>query len=62
MDNKKSQHPQGPSAPTADKIEEEDENTETAEEIRSNSQTAQDRDNVVRGGDAQTRPMKEFPT
>ncbi|HVZ72919.1 MAG TPA: hypothetical protein VHJ20_11135 [Polyangia bacterium] len=34
----------------------------TAEEIRSGSRTAQDREHTTRGGDDQTAPMKEFPT
>jgi hypothetical protein len=33
-----------------------------AETIRSGSQTAQDRDHTIRGGDNRTGPMKEFPT
>ncbi len=33
-----------------------------AETIRSGSQTAQDRDHTIRGGDDRTGPMKEFPT
>jgi hypothetical protein len=33
-----------------------------AESIRSGSQTAQDRDHTIRGGDDHTGPMKEFPT
>jgi hypothetical protein len=33
-----------------------------AEEVRSNSQTAQDREHTIRGGDNRTAPMKEFPT
>jgi hypothetical protein len=33
-----------------------------AESIRSGSQTAQDRDHTIRGGDNRTAPMKEFPT
>ena len=33
-----------------------------AEEVRSNSQTAQDRQHTIRGGDNRTAPMKEFPT
>ena len=33
-----------------------------AEEVRSGSQTAQDRDHTIRGGDNRTGPMKEFPT
>jgi hypothetical protein len=33
-----------------------------AESIRSGSQTAQDRDHTIRGGDDRTGPMKEFPT
>jgi hypothetical protein len=33
-----------------------------AENIRSGSQTAQDRDHTIRGGDNHTGPMKEFPT
>jgi len=33
-----------------------------AENIRSGSQTAQDRDHTIRGGDNRTGPMKEFPT
>ena len=33
-----------------------------AETIRSGSQTAQDRDHTIRGGDDRTAPMKEFPT
>jgi hypothetical protein len=32
------------------------------ETVRSSSQTAQDRDHTIRGGDNQTGPMKEFPT
>ncbi len=44
--------------------EEEQEPTtfDEAESIRSGSQTAQDRDHTIRGGDAHTGPMKEFPT
>jgi len=33
-----------------------------AEQVRSESQTAQDREHVIRGGDRNTTPMKEFPT
>jgi hypothetical protein len=33
-----------------------------AENVRSGSQTAQDRDHTIRGGDNRTAPMKEFPT
>ena len=33
-----------------------------AENVRSESQTAQDRDHTIRGGDDRTAPMKEFPT
>ena len=33
-----------------------------AESVRSGSQTAQDRDHTIRGGDNHTGPMKEFPT
>ena len=33
-----------------------------AEQVRSDSQTAQDRDHTIRGGDDRTGPMKEFPT
>lgn len=33
-----------------------------AESVRSGSQTAQDRDHTIRGGDDHTGPMKEFPT
>jgi len=36
--------------------------TDEAEEVRSNSQTAQDRQHTIRGGDNRTAPMKEFPT
>jgi len=45
-------------------IEEEQEPThfDEAETIRSGSQTAQDRDHTIRGGDNRTAPMKEFPT
>jgi hypothetical protein len=45
-------------------FEEEQEPTsfDEAETIRSNSQTAQDRDHTIRGGDNRTAPMKEFPT
>ena len=32
------------------------------ETVRSGSQTAQDRNHTIRGGDNQTGPMKEFPT
>ena len=35
---------------------------EEAEIVRSGSQTAQDRDHTIRGGDDRTAPMKEFPT
>jgi hypothetical protein len=35
---------------------------EDAEHVRSESQTAQDRDHVIRGGDRNTAPMKEFPS
>jgi len=44
--------------------EEEQEPTtfDEAESIRSGSQTAQDRDHTIRGGDSHTGPMKEFPT
>ena len=44
---------------------EENEDTDpadSAEEVRSGSQTAQDRDHTIRGGDNKTGPMKEFPT
>jgi len=44
--------------PASDKHFEEDE----PETVRSGSQTAQDRDHSIRGGDNQTGPMKEFPT
>ena len=33
-----------------------------AESVRSHSQTAQDRDHVIRGGDSRTALTKEFPT
>jgi len=33
-----------------------------AEIVRQSSQTAQDRDHTIRGGDDRTAPMKEFPT
>jgi hypothetical protein len=50
-------HPHAdPSSP--DKHFDEDE----PESVRSGSQTAQDRDHSIRGGDNQTGPMKEFPT
>jgi hypothetical protein len=35
---------------------------EDAEQIRSASQTAQDRDHTIRGGDNRTAITKEFPT
>ncbi len=45
-------------------VEEQQEPTtfDEAESIRSGSQTAQDRDHTIRGGDNHTGPMKEFPT
>ena len=33
-----------------------------AEIVRQGSQTSQDRDHTIRGGDDRTGPMKEFPT
>jgi hypothetical protein len=35
---------------------------EDAEQIRSESQTAQDREHTIRGGDNRTAITKEFPT
>jgi len=35
---------------------------EDAEQVRSESQTAQDRDHTIRGGDNRTAITKEFPT
>lgn len=35
---------------------------ESAEEIHHGSQTAQDREHTIRGGDDLTAPAKEFPT
>jgi hypothetical protein len=50
-------HPQ-PHRHDPDRHFEEDE----PETVRSSSQTAQDRDHTIRGGDNQTGPTKEFPT
>ena len=49
-----------PSSPTPSS-EPEDE-WESAEEIRQNSRTAQDRDHTIRRGDNVTTQTKEFPT
>ena len=45
-----------------EKEPEEPHHSEDAEHIRSESQTAQDREHTIRGGDNRTAPMKEFPT
>jgi hypothetical protein len=39
-----------------------EEEVQSAEEVRQSSQTAQDRDHTIRGGDSATRQTKEFPT
>jgi hypothetical protein len=54
----KGRQPQ-PDEKQGDEIEHDNED---AEHIRSGSQTAQDRDHTIRGGDNHTGPMKEFPT
>ena len=55
-----------PARPSASRTRPEQEQEPTtfdeAEHIRSGSQTAQDRDHTIRGGDNRTGPMKEFPT
>ncbi len=48
--------------PEPDKEDVEPTAFDEAENVRSGSQTAQDRDHTIRGGDDRTAPMKEFPT
>ena len=48
--------------PDSETEHEEHHRADEAEEVRTGSQTAQDRDHTIRGGDNRTGPMKEFPT
>jgi len=51
-----------PSAPSAEPTSPPEDQWESAEEIRQNSRTAQDRDHTIRRGDNVTTQTKEFPT
>ena len=50
-----------PSAPSSQPQNQPEDQWESAEEIRQNSRTAQDRDHTIRRGDSVTTQTKEFP-
>lgn len=61
--NRKERHARPERGPEQEPDQEQEPTTfDEAENVRSGSQTAQDRDHTIRGGDNRTAPMKEFPT
>jgi len=51
-----------PPTPSAEPQKQPEDEWESADEIRHNSRTAQDRDHTIRRGDNVTTQTKEFPT